>query len=225
MQRLALSLHHDALEAVHPQRALSAAAFVEPAAEAFLDLLDEEREVAEAALDGLDFGEGEGFQAAFAQLVEVLAQEGDEGLAVEGAEVVEEAELTLGAGEALEPDVLSGDLEEGMEVVAHDAVGDETDTAELAHFPEETTEGLLFDVIEEDITAAGAGHDMVAVGLEGPLAEDAPAAAGPGTRGRVGGGFGIDAEELRFEGKRLKINDLGRVHGRESEGFRSLVLY
>jgi hypothetical protein len=83
----------------------------------------------------------------------------------------------------------------------------------------------IFFFLEEDITAAGAGHDMVAVGLERPLAEDAPAAAGPGTRGRVGSGFGIDAEELRFEGKRLKINDLGRVHGRESEGFRSLALY
>ena len=79
----------------------------------------------------------------------------------------EQSLLAICTRETLQPDLPLGHLDEGMEMVAHDAVGDEADAAEIGHAPEHTTESLLFDVIQEDLAAAGAGHDVVGVRLLG----------------------------------------------------------
>jgi hypothetical protein len=87
------------------------------------------------------------------------------------------------------------------------------DAGEVGEAVEDAAEGFFFGVIEEDIAAAGAGHDVVEVGGEGGGAEDAFAAAGPGTRGGEEGGFGVDGEEW-VGGGRVGGKGVGRCfHG------------
>lgn len=145
-------------------------------------------EAVEFLLDG-------GFVAEAAPFGEFRLELVDVGFAVEGAEVGEEALFAVGAVEAGDPSGAVGDGGEEVEVVAHDAEGEEVDAGEVCEAVEDAAEGFFFSVIEEDIAAAGAGHDVVEVGGEGVGSEDAFAAAGPGTRGREEGGFGVDGEE------------------------------
>jgi hypothetical protein len=106
-----------------------------------------------------------------------------------------------------------------VEVVAHDAVGEELNSAKIGDAPEDTAEGLLFGVIEEDVTAAGARHDVVEVGLKGEGAEDAFAAPGPATaRRRIPGGFGVDGEEGVGVVRGLYFGGLRRFHGERLAG-------
>jgi hypothetical protein len=53
---------------------------------------------------------------------------------------------------------------------------------------------------------------MIAVGLQRPLAQNAPPATGPRTRARIEASFGVNADELFFERKRLRFRRLGRIH-------------
>jgi hypothetical protein len=129
--------------------------------------------------------------------------------------VAEELAFAVGASfEAGHPGGPVGNGGEEVEVVAHDAVGEELNSAEIGDAQEDTAEGLLFGVIEEDVTAAGARHDVVEVGLEGEWAEDAFSATGPATaRRRIPGGFGVDGEEGVGVVRGLSFGGLRRFHG------------
>jgi len=61
---------------------------------------------------------------------------------------------------------------------------------------------------------------VVEVGLEGGGAEDAFAAAGPGTRGREEGGFGVDGEEWVRGGRVGGMGDGRCFHGGRIAGVR-----
>ena len=127
--------------------AFASTPFVEPAAEALLDLFHVDRQVAEALLDGFEPGQSQRFHAQSAELLQLLPQQTDEFLAVKRAQVLEEPLLTALAREALEPDLAPRHLHQRVEGVAHDAVGDEPYAGELRHFPEQAMQGLLFDII------------------------------------------------------------------------------
>lgn len=133
--------------------------------------------------------------------------------------MAEELALAVGAFEAGHPGGPMGNGGEKVEVVAHDAVGEELNSAEIGDAPEDAAEGLLFGVIEEDVTAAGSGHHMVEVGLEGEWAEDAFSATGPATaRRRIPGGFGVDGEEGGGVVRGLSFGGLRRFHGERLAG-------
>jgi hypothetical protein len=170
-------------------------ALVVPAAEAFFDFFDEAGEVAEAVFEAVEFRLDGGFVAEAAPFGEFGLELVDVGLAVEGAEVGEEALFAVGAVEAGDPGGAMGDGGEEVEVVAHDAEGEEVDAGEVSEAVEDAAEGFFFGGVEEEVAAAGAGHDVVEVGGEGGGAEDAFTAAGPGTRRGEEGGFGVDGEE------------------------------
>jgi hypothetical protein len=156
-----------ALEAVHPEGALALVALVVPAAEAFFDFFDEAGEVAEAVFEAVEFRLDGGFVAEAAPFGEFGLELVDVGLAVEGAEVGEEALFAVGAVEAGDPGGAMGDGGEEVEVVAHDAEGEEVDAGEVCEAVEDAAEGFFFGGVEEEVAAAGAGHDVVEVGGEG----------------------------------------------------------
>jgi hypothetical protein len=147
----------------------------------------------------------------------------DVGFAVEGAEVGEEVAFAVGAVEASDPGGAMGDGGEEVEVIAHDAEGEEVDAAEVGDAVEDAAEGLFFGGVEEDVAAAGAGHDVVEVGLEGGGAEDAFAAAGPGPRGREEGGFGVDGEEGVWGGRVGGMRDGRCFHGGRIAGVKGVA--
>jgi hypothetical protein len=53
---------------------------------------------------------------------------------------------------------------------------------------------------------------MIAVGLQRPLAQNAPPATRPRTRAGIEAGLGVHTDELFFERKQLRFRGLGRIH-------------
>jgi hypothetical protein len=53
---------------------------------------------------------------------------------------------------------------------------------------------------------------MIAVGLQRPLAQNAPPATRPRTRARIEASFGVHTDELFFQRKLLRFRGLGRIH-------------
>jgi hypothetical protein len=126
--------------------------------------------------------------------------------------MLEEPVFAVGSVEAFQPGLPVRDLGEEVEVIAHEAVGHDLDAGELGHAPDDAAESFFLDFVEPDLTAAGTGHDVVAVGLQWSFAEDAAPPTGPRTRGRIEACFGIHADELLFEREGLRIRRLGGFH-------------
>ena len=156
MRAFFIALHQKALETFFPKRALAPHAAVVPLREALLEFLHEDRDVAHAALVA-----GEDFRlpnaaAGGGGAVEFFAN------ALHGEAVVEEAEAAK-EGVAIQGRQLVpvGLLNEKMEVIGHQRVGDDTESEEGLELAHEGDSELPFLVAEDKAPVDDAGEAMV----------------------------------------------------------------
>ena len=159
---LFVAFDQDAGEAILPQSAFSPVAAVEPDAEALFELLHEGGEVAHlaaVAVENLLLPLGMGacggpFELGVESIGTVLS--------VESRDAPEDfIALESGRGEGI------GSLEQEVEMIGEDAVGEDADAVESGDPRDEFCEKLFFPLTEEPLLSDDAGEAMVVGGIVG----------------------------------------------------------
>ena len=154
-QRLPLAFDQHTLEAIHPQRPAPSAPLVEPAAESFLDLFDEQGQIAKAFLDSLQPLLSQHPHTLRSQISQFIAQQPHIGTAVQDAQMLQQLRLTIRPLKALQPRLPVRHLGQQVKMITHQAIGHHLDARELRHTPDHSPQCLLLHVIKEHLPAAG----------------------------------------------------------------------
>ena len=170
----------DAFVSLFPEGAGAVVGAVEPAGEALEEGFHEFAEVVHAVGEaGVDFG-GPCFAVLFSGFGEFFGDVGDDGFGVGGAEALEEFLI----GEAVGGE--GRDFEEDVEVVGHEAVGEDSAAGEGFAFAHDFAEVFAFVVFEDEAAVDDAGNDVVEDGFSGgfaPIGEPACLSHGGGVAG------------------------------------------
>ncbi len=150
------ALDEDTLEAPFPERAGTSEAAIEEDGDALLEFLEKDREVAAPSLEAFEDLAFPGRVVGFAGGFEL----GDDGL--DGGLVVEKLEeRDEGLWGQPRNRIARGNLDEEVEVIAHEAVGGNADRAEGLEFAKDRAEDLLFARMENDALVDDAGNTMI----------------------------------------------------------------